>query len=345
MTHKAKRIFMMADFKDDKTWSMCLDEWRILKGWIRLGHDVHRLSYRNLLMQTSPFPGKRMAMKLAKKKANELVVDQLKYYYPDMVFFSALKNLDGGLIDAMRHAAPNAVFMGKDGDPFPDQKPQRIGIGKKMDIMTMPSAGRFLETYKNAGVPVCAFIPFTCDPDIQHGYAEDKKWMTDMVWTGTAEHSKHDREDDRYNIVSKLADMPNAAVYGACGRPKTNGLDSFYVLGGAKIGVSINIANDVYLYHSDRFINIPACGTLCLAKKAPGYERMFTDKVQVRYFENGDEFFELAAWYLRHDEEREKMAAAGMQQAHKEFNCTRVAQCMLDVMEKGTCDAPWGVVL
>ena len=59
---------MLADFKDEKTWSMCLDEWRILKGWIRLGHDVHRLSYRNLLMQTSPFPSKRIALKFAKKK-------------------------------------------------------------------------------------------------------------------------------------------------------------------------------------------------------------------------------------------------------------------------------------
>jgi len=343
--HKAKRIFMLADFKDEKTWSMCLDEWRILKGWIRLGHDVHRLSYRNLLMQTSPFPSKRIALKFAKKKTNELVLNQLKSYYPDIVFFSALKNLDCEFIDAMRDAAPNAVFVGKDGDPFPEQKPQRIGIGKKMDIVTMPSAGTFLETYKNAGVPRCACIPFTCDPDIQYKFILNKKWISDIVWTGTAEHSKHTREDDRYDIVRKLADMPNAAVYGAFGRPKTEGLDSFYVLGGAKIGLSINISNDVYLYHSDRFINIPACGTLCLAKKVPGYELMFTDKVHVKYFENSDEFFELADWYLKHNDEREKIALEGMRQAHKEFNCTRIAQCMLDVIEKGTYDAKWSVVL
>ena len=100
--------------------------------------------------------------------------------------------------------------------------------------------------------------------------------------------------------------MPNAKLYGCFGQPKTEGLDSFHAICGAKIGLSINIPNDVHLYHSDRFINIPACGTFALTKMVPGYDRLFEDGVHMKYFDSSNEFFELADWYLKHDQEREE---------------------------------------
>jgi len=46
---KAKRIFVIADFKDESPRAIFLEEQRIVKGLMRLGHDVHRFSYRNIL--------------------------------------------------------------------------------------------------------------------------------------------------------------------------------------------------------------------------------------------------------------------------------------------------------
>ena len=342
---KAKRIFVIADFKDERPWSIFVDARRIVKGLIRLGHDVQRFSQRNIVMQCSPLPSKRLAKLFAKERANEILLQQLKYYYPDIVLALGMKYLDPEIILAMRQQAPNAIFVGRDADPFPEKFPVRIATGKVMDIVIMPSRGKWLETYKNAGVPRCAFIPFTCDPDIQYRYEIEDKWQTDIVFTGTAEHTRLERNDDRYNIVKRLSQMPNAKLYGCFGRPKTEGLDSFRALSNAKIGLSINIANDVRLYHSDRFINIPACGTFTLAKRVPGYELMFTDGVHVKYFDTVDEFFEMADWYLKHDDEREKIAKAGMERAHTEFNCTKVAQYVLDVVETGTYNAPWAEIL
>ena len=57
------------------------------------------------------------------------------------------------------------------------------------------------------------------------------------------------------------------------------------------------------------------------------------------------EFFELADWYLQHEQEREKIAAAGMERAHSEFNCKRIAKCMLDLIETGKYSAPWADIL
>jgi len=342
---RPKRIFVIADFKDEKPWSVFIEERRLAKGLIRGGHDVQRFSYRNVMMQCSPIASKRIARRIAKKRADELLVKQVGKYYPHLVFILSMKYLDAETVAAMRNVAADAVFLGRDGDPFPEENIARVEIGKQMDIVIMPSAGRFLKTYKDAGVPCCAFIPFTSDPDIQYRCQVDNKWKTDITFSGTAEHSRLRRDEDRYNLAKRLSQLPNAKVYACFGEPKTEGLDSFYSITGAKIGLSINIANDVRLYHSDRFINIPACGTFCLAKRTSGYELMFEDGVHLKYFDTVDEFFDLADWYLKHDNEREKIAIAGMKRAHDEFNCQRVGGLLLDLIETGAYDAPWAEIL
>lgn len=342
---KTKRIFVVADFSDESPKSIFMDERRLFKGIIRCGQDVQRFSYRNILMQCSPFSSKRLALMLAKKKVDGILARQVRNYSPDIVLFLTMKYLTTETILKARNAAPNAVFLGRDGDPFPERKPERVAVGKQMDIVIMPSAGRFLQAYKDAGVPCCAFIPFSCDPDIQYPHEVADEWKTDVTFLGVAEHSKLPRDEDRYNIANKLSEMPNAKVYACFGEPATVGMDCFYAICGAKIAVSINIVNDVRLYHSDRLANIPACGTFELAKRVLGYELLFEDGVHLRYFDTVEEFFELADWYLNHKTERERIAKAGMQRAHSEFNCERIAKHLLDLIETGTYDAPWAEIL
>jgi len=311
------------------------------KGLLRLGHDVQRFSYRNIMLQCSPFPGKRLAQRFAKKSADRLLIDQLKRYYPDIVLILTMKYLDAQTVIGMRDAAPDAVFIGRDEDPFPDENPARISIARQTDIITTTSGGRFLKTYKNTGVPRCAFIPNACDPDIQHQYDVEEKWKTDIIFTGKTEHTRLQRNDDRYKIVKRLSQMPNAKLYGCLGNARVEGIETFYAISGAKIALSINIVNDVRLYHSDRLTNCVACGTFTLAKEVPDSDLLFEDGVHLKYFDTVDEFFELAEWYLKNEQEREKIAKAGMERAHSEFNCEKIAQYMLDLVETGTYKAPW----
>ena len=206
-----------------------------------------------------------------------------------------------------------------------------------------------MKTYKDAGVPRCAFIPNMCDTDIQHQYNVEEKWKTDIIFTGKAEHRRLGpqvgRDSDRYKLLHKLSKMSNAKMYGCFGNPEVEGIELFYAISGAKIGLSINIANDVRLYHSDRLINYVSCGTFVLAKRVPDSDLLFEDGVHVRYFDTFDDFFELADWYLQHEQERGKIAMAGMQKAHADFNCEKIAQHMLDLIETGTYDAPWATIL
>ena len=345
---RARRIFAISDFKDESPRSVFLEERRMVKGLVRLGHDVQRFSYRNIMTQFNPFSGKhlrRFMPRFVKQRADNILAKQIATYNPDIVLMLSMKYLTTDTVSAIRDAAPGAILAGRDGDPYPETKPERIAVGKQTDIMIMPSAGSFLKTYKDAGVPCCGFIPFSCDPDLQYRHEVDDKWKTDITFLGTAEHSNLPREEDRYNLAKRLYQLPNAKVYACFGRPKTQGMECFYAISGAKIALSINIANDVYLYHSDRLANTPACGTFELAKRVGGYELLFEDGVHLRYFDTVDEFFELADWYLKHEQEREKITMAGMQKAHADFNCEKIAKYMFDLIETGACDAPWVQVL
>ena len=340
-----KKIFLIADFKDESPKSIRMQQRMWIKGLLRLGHDVQRFGYRNIMMQCSPFPSKRIARYFGKKKTDSLLVEQVRQYHPDIVFILSMKYLDAKTVIALRHVAPDAVFIGRDDDPFPDKNPARISIAKETDIVITTSGGTFLKAYKDANVPRCAFIPNMCDPDIQHEYDVEKKWKTDIIFTGKAEHTRLNRNSERYKLVKKLSEMPSAKLYGCFGNPRAEGMETFYAISGAKVALSINIANDVRLYHSDRLINYISCGTFTLAKRVPDSDLLFEDGVRVKYFDSVDEFFELADWYLKHDQQREKIARAGMERAHAEFNCERIAKDTLDLIETGTYDAPWAEVL
>jgi len=342
---KAKRIFLIADFNDESPKSIRMQPRMWLKGLMRLGHDVQRFSYRNTMLQSSPFPSKRMARYFAKKRADAILIEQIKRYYPDIVLILSMKYLDDKTVRSVRCAAPGTAIISRDDDPYPNKNPARLAIARETDIVITTSGGKFLQTYKDVGVPCCAFIPNMCDPDIQYKYNVEEKWKTDILFTGKAEHTRLDRNNERYNLISQLGRMPNARIYGEFGIPRVEGMDLFYAISGAKIGLSINTANDVHLYHSDRLINYLSCGTFVLAKRVPDSDLLFEDGKHLRYFDTYNEFFELADWYLKHDEEREKIAIAGMQKAHTDFNCVKIAGYMLDIIEKGTCDAPWAYVI
>jgi spore maturation protein CgeB len=114
-----------------------------------------------------------------------------------------------------------------------------------------------------------------------------------------------------------------------------------YAISGAKIGLSINGDNDVRLYHSNRLTHYLAGGAFVLAKRVPDSDLLFKNEQHLRYFDTAEEFFELADWFLKHEDERKKIADAGMKWTHEQYNSVKIAGYILDLIGKGTYNAPW----
>jgi len=339
--HKTKRIFIVSDIKY-KPIKVFVDQVpKLAKGFIRLGHDVRLFSYCNALGQMSPLKSRSLSTFLFKARVDELLASQVKSYDPHIIYINFPRDLDADTIRLMRKVTPNAVFIGDDGDPWPKLQRNRIETARELDIVIAMNDGRFLQDYKDAGIPLCVFVPNLCDPDTDYRYEVGPEWKTDILWTGTAKHHASTDEVLREQLVAELARRDNCTLYGCFGRPQIGGIDYLYAISGARIGVNVNAANSVRLYHSDRLTHYLSCGTFALAKRVPDTDLLFKDGQHIRYFDTIDEFFNLADWYLNHEQERKKIADAGMKWVHEQFNCVKIAGYILDLVEKGSYRAPW----
>ncbi len=335
------RIFIVTDLSH-KPVKMFLNQMpKLAKGFIRLGHDARIFSYCSMLDQVSPFKSRKIQKRFYKSRVDKILSQQVESYQPDIIYVSFARVLDAESITIMREAAPKAVLIGGDGDPWPKLQDNRIEIAKKLDILTATNDGQFLDDYRKAGVKKAVFMPNMCDPDIDHRYKVEAKWKKNILWTGKAKHHAFSGESHREAIVKRLLDRNDTNIYGCFGKPQIGGIDYLYAISGAKIGINVNAINSVRLYHSDRITHYLSCGTMVLAKRVPDSDLLFKDGVHLRYFDTVNELFDLIDYYLEHEQERKKIAEAGMQHTHTEFNSTKIAGYFLELIEKGTYKVPW----
>ncbi|MBN2018762.1 MAG: glycosyltransferase [Sedimentisphaerales bacterium] len=344
---KPKRILIVCDLAHKPVKMFLSQQPKLAKGLLRLGHDARLFGYNSVLRELSTFNSKTLTQLFYKQKADKILVEYVKSYQPNVIYFTFSRFLDVETIEQIRKAAANAVLIGFDDDPWPHLHPEKIEIAKRLDILLATNNGSFLQTYRDAGAPKCAFMPNLCDPDTDRRYVVDDKWKTDVLWTGSIRHDprRYPAENMRFEIIRRLAEMPNCSVYGCCGRPQVGGIDYFYAISGAKVGLNINADNTVRLYHSDRLTNYLSCGAFVLAKRVPDSDLLFKEDTHLRYFDTIDEFFELADWYLKHENERKRIADSGMNWVHEQFNCVKIASLILDLVEKGSYSAPWAEIL
>lgn len=336
-----KKILIVADESYRPSKMFFYQVPKLAKGFIRLGNDVRCVPYNHILRRLSPVKSKKITKFFYKKKADEVLLDFARHYMPDIILFGFPKFLDVASIRKLRQVASNAIFVGDDGDPWPDLIPGKINTAKEFDILVATNDGQWLQDYRDAGVPFCSFMPNCCDPDIDYRYEVEDKWQSDLLWIGKLEHSADASYTLRRELITELAKRDNAKLYGCLGRPKIDGKDVLYAISGARIGVSINAYESVHLAHSDRLTRLLASGTFVLSNRFLGCELLYRHGEHLKYFETIEEFFELAQWYLDHEQERKRIADAGMKWVHEQFNGTVVAGYILELVEKGWYSAPW----
>jgi spore maturation protein CgeB len=337
---QAKRIFIVSETKDYTNKLFIGDIRKRMKGFIRLGHDVQVFGYNAALAQESIFKSRTLSKWLYKQKVDELLQEQLRFYCPDIVYVGFCKYLNDQTIRMMREAAPQAFFLGYDVDIYPELHQGRIEAATKLDLVLTTYTGKGWDSYRSAGV-TCVFMPNICDPDIEYRYPVADEWKSDILFIGKFKHKHYPTDDLRARLLMELSRRKDFTCYGCFGKPPVWGTDLYRAISGARLALSINADNDIRFYHSDRLTLSLSCGSCVLAKKVPDTELLFRDKEHVLYFDTVEEFFDLVQWYQNHEKERSLIADKGMEYAHHEFNCEKIAQYTLEAIQTGTYHAHW----
>jgi hypothetical protein len=338
---KTRRVLIIADISLKPAKIFQDQVLSFAKALMRKGNDARIFNYSGEIAKLSPFKSRNLSKFLCKDKVDRLLCDFCRDYEPELVCINFPRLLDYETLVKIREAAPRAKLMGTDGDPWPKARPERLRAAKSLDILIATNDDKWLQEYRDVGVPLVSFIPNCCDPDIDYRYQVDDKWRCNILWIGTLQHHADTSYSLRRELVLKLAQRKDCAIYGACGRPKIEGKDALYAISGAKIGLSVNAYEPVRLGHSNRLTRLMAGGAFVLSNRFPGCELLYKDGVHLKYFDTIDEFFELADWYLGHEQERKKIADAGMTWVHEQFNCERIAGYTLELVEHGRYSAPW----
>ncbi len=339
--NKSKRVLVVSALSYEPV-KMFFQARKLIKGFIRLGHDVMEFNHTRALREICPFKSNKIALKCYKQKVDALLAEQARYYEPEIVLLTFAKGMDKSSLELIRQQAPQAVLAGIDGDPWPRLQKGRIEVAKELDVLFVTNDGRWLQEYRDEGVKACYFMPNACDPDIEYRHPVTEEWKSNILWIGGLTHSADPGFVLRKEVIETLAKRGDSRIYGCCGRERIGGMDCIYAMSGAKIGVSINAYEGIRLCHSDRLIRLLSCGTFVLSNRFPDCERLYKEGKHLKYFGSLGEFLELVQWYLNHEAERKRIADAGMRLAHEQFNSTRIAGYMVDVIESGAYSAPWG---
>ncbi len=344
------KILIIGDFRRDIPQYMICHARMFSKGFLRCGHDVMEWSYREAILGKSWLNSKKWALKQGKAKADENLYEMVEHYQPDVVFMIEYRLLKEDVVLKLKDMLPKSVFMFWYGDPYFGETDWRVNdITRHCDWFLATSAGRVLEHYKEDNkVAKAAFLPQPCDPDIHYPHEVADRWKSDMLFTGKLQHGSlkmYEQDEDRPALIKYFIEHNNMAMYGDMGYPGVWGKDYLDAIAGTKIGLNINVCNDVSKYYSNRLINYLSNGAFVLSAKVPNAELMFEDGKHLVYFDSQEDCKEKAGYYLGHEAERKAIAEAGTSHAHGEYNCTKISSYVIDMIENGDYSPEWKEII
>ena len=224
---KSNRIFLIEDFKGTSLRSCQSFARRLHKGFMRCGHDVFSFSYPDMQKQHSIFNYFPFIKGMGRRAASELMVSQIQNYNPDIIVFRAAGwKLDEEFVLKAKAAAPNAIIICWYVALYSDVHPNVLACAKHADFFISTSGGKNLERYKKAGIRTCAYMPFPCDPDLEHRYDEvDSRWKSNLLFTGQLDSKMPGQDPMRDELIKLLAEKRNLTVWGCFGKPRIYGMD------------------------------------------------------------------------------------------------------------------------
>jgi spore maturation protein CgeB len=184
---------------------------------------------------------------------------------------------------------PTACFL-LDPQYLPELK---VEMAKHFDHVFV-SQKTEVDRYRQAGAENVYWLPHACDPEIHNKKSHVKRY--DIGFVGTL-------NPKREAMIGKLRTRFDVHYERCFGERMAE------VYSESKIIFNVSTVSEINM----RIFEAMATGSLLLTDSIPesGLEDLFADKEHLVYYRSDDDMMALAEYYLKHEEERERIAQAG----------------------------------
>ena len=306
---------------------------------VALGHEAHEVIANAAPLQAAWLRehGVRARRVLERWRREAVVTAQAEDFRPDVVYVQNLHFLGPRTLDRLRSIAGSVVGQIA-------SEPPRGALLRRFDLV-LTSFPHFVETFRREGVS-SEYFRLGFDERVLRRLEEEgaPTELAGAVFVGALNRRQHSTANALLERAARQAPIEFWG-YGARGWPPGSrvrrdyrgeawGLEMFRILRAARvalnrhIGVAGPFANNMRLYEAT------GVGTLLLTDSKQNLRELFEPGEEVVTYDGPEDLAEKIRYYLKHDEERRRIAAAGQARTLREHTYARRMKELVQILER-----------
>jgi hypothetical protein len=303
---------------------------KITHGLIRNGHFVYDFSYRDICRNESIFKTSRLGTGVVNKK----LFQACQTIRPDLLLLGHSELIRSETLKKIKESLPGLKIALWFVDAlFLTPSHSTVHIFDRIDcidVLFATTGGNYLKAFKTKANTV-SYIPNIADSAVEaHQNFRSDALDIDFLYCG-----RDDNESERKTFLTDLFKSMDkkikCEIRGAFGNPLVFGHEYIDLLSRTKMGLNFSRRNDIYLYSSDRIVQLTGNGILTFSPRVPGMEKIYNDS-EIIYFDDLGELVDKIAFFHGNDAERKKIAENGWKRTHMSYNAARVTRFMLELI-------------
>jgi hypothetical protein len=314
-------------------------EFKFHAGFSGNGHYVYPFSLNDCARMSNIFRTKG----LGKAATNRGLIECCRNVDPDLLVLGQAQTITPKTLQALRETHPSmkiacwyidAVYL-----PYP--LGHLLNKIPYLDALFVTTAGDWLRPFKQSACRV-AFIPNPADANVERWKVDEQaETQHDFVYIG----SDRDRPA-RQAFLAELAQLTGdlRAGFAAClGRPPVWGNRKDAMLKSALMALNLSDRNDVFLYSSDRIVQLAGNGICTFSAATSGLDALYEPGKEMIFFENVKDLAEKIRYFAAHPDEARAIGRAGRIKTHAAYSGLAVTDfmCAFTFDDPRWKDVPW----
>ena len=314
-------------------------EYKFDAGFARAGHYVYPFSLNDCARMSNIFRTKA----LGRGAANRGLVACCRNIEPDLLVLGHAQAVVPKTLGDLRKEHPSMKIACWYVDPVYSPHPFEHLFDKMpyLDALFITTAGDWLRPFKQSACRV-AFIPNPADANIEQWKVDEQtETQHDFVYIGSDRN-----RPERHAFLAELDQLTGdlRTGFAAClGRPAVWGNTKDAMLKSALTALNLSDRNDVFLYSSDRIVQLAGNGICTFSAASSGLSALYEPGKEMAFFENVKDLAEKIRYYAAHPAEARAIGRAGRIKTHAAYSGHAIADfmCALSFDEPRWKEFPW----